>query len=101
MIVEHARQAAAEAPVTRHNLTKRDLSPAASPAIESRSAAGMRRARHRKRQGAVMVTFLIGSDAIETLIELGWLDPGHRNDRGAVAGAVVALAAGAAPRPGG
>jgi hypothetical protein len=64
----------------------------------------MRLVRHRKRQGAVVVDFLIGADAIETLIELGWLDPGRRGDRDAVAGAIVALAAGALAlrlRPGG
>ncbi len=31
-----------------------------------------------------MVNFLIGADAIRSLIELGWLDSDRRNDRGAV-----------------
>ena len=64
------------------------MGPALSPSAER-----MRRARHRKRQGAVVVNFLIGADAIETLIELGWLDPDGRGDSNAVAIAVVKLAA--------
>jgi hypothetical protein len=104
MIVERARQADAEAPVTRHNLTKPDFSPTASPAIQSRSAERMRRARNRKRQGAAMVNFLIGADAVRSLIELGWLVPERRGDRDAVRSAVIQLAARALAlriRPGG
>ena len=40
-----------------------------------------------------MVNFLIGADAIETLIELGWLDPEDRGDRDAVTSSIVQLAA--------
>jgi hypothetical protein len=53
----------------------------------------MRLARHRKRQGAVVIDFLIGADAIRNLIELGWLDPTARSDPDAVAGAIVGIAA--------
>jgi hypothetical protein len=53
----------------------------------------MRRHRAMKRQGAVAVDFVIGADAVQSLIALGWLAPEHRRDRDAVAGAIVALAA--------
>jgi hypothetical protein len=91
MIVEPEIRAAVEVPVTRHNPTKPQLSPTASPAIQSRSAARICLARHRKRQGAVVVDFLIGADAIPSMIELGWLDPAARGNRDAVADAIISL----------
>jgi hypothetical protein len=89
MVFERGLRAAAEAPVTRHDLLTNVMISSVEP---SAGAERMRRARHRKRQGGVMVNFLIGADAIETLIELGWLDPERRGDRNGVAGAIVGLA---------
>jgi hypothetical protein len=57
-----------------------------------RGAARMRRHRSLKRQGGVAVNFVVGADAVRSLIELGWLDPARRSDREAVTGAIVALA---------
>jgi hypothetical protein len=89
MIVERA-MGAAQVEVTRHDrLTKVDVSPPAPP---TPGAVRMRRHRSLKRQGAVAVDCVVGADAVQSLIELGWLDPEHRGDRGAVAGAIVALA---------
>jgi hypothetical protein len=101
VIVERAIRPAAEVPVTRHDLLTNVVISSVEP---SPGALRMRRARHRKSQGAVMVNFLIGADAIQTLIKLGWLDPARRGDREAVTGAIVALAACALAlrlRPGG
>jgi hypothetical protein len=44
----------------------------------------MRHARHLRRRGVVVARFVIGDDAIQTLIEPGWLDPSYRVDRDAV-----------------
>ena len=90
MVIERGLRAAAEAAVTRHDLLSNSVISSVEP---SPGALRMRRARHRKSQGAVMVNFLIGSDAIETLIELGWLGQDDRDDRGQVIGAIVRLAA--------
>ena len=90
MVVERGPRAAAEATVTRHDLLTNVIISSVEP---SSGALRMRRARHRKSQGAVMVNFLIGADAIETLIELGWLDPEHRSDRDAARSAIIRLAA--------
>jgi len=57
-----------------------------------RGAARMRRHRSLKRQGAVAVNFVVGADAIQTLVELGWLAPERLDDCDAVTGAIVALA---------
>jgi hypothetical protein len=90
MIVERALRAAAEAALTRReNITKLDISLCVPP---TPGAVRMRRLRSLKRQGAVAVAFVIGSDAIQTLIELGWLDPERRGDRDAVRSAVILLA---------
>ncbi len=59
----------------------------------SPGAARMRRHRSLKRQGAVAVDFVVGADAVRSLIELGWLDPEHRSDRDAVRSAIIRLAA--------
>src|SRR5437763_1091744 len=64
-------------------------SPATHP---SPSAQRMRRARHRKREGDVVVSLVIDAAAVQNLIELGWLNPERRGDRGAVIGAMGALA---------
>jgi hypothetical protein len=53
----------------------------------------MRRHRSLKRQGAIAVDFVVGADAVRSLIELGWLDPEHRGDRDAVRSAIIRLAA--------
>jgi hypothetical protein len=53
----------------------------------------MRRYRALKQQGAIAVDFVIGADAVRSLIELGWLDPDSRSDREAVQSAVIRLAA--------
>jgi hypothetical protein len=58
-----------------------------------RGTARMRRHRSLKRQGAVAVDFVIGADAVQSLIELGWLDPARRGDRDAVRSAIIRLAA--------
>jgi hypothetical protein len=57
----------------------------------SPGAERMRRVRHLRRRGAVVVHFVIGADAIQTLIEPGWLDPSYRVDRNAVTCAVIDL----------
>jgi hypothetical protein len=89
LIVERAMRAAAKATVTRHNmLTNAEV----SPDPPTPGALRMRRHRALKQQGAVAVDFVIGADAVQFLVELGWLDPDRRGDRGAVTGAIVALA---------
>jgi len=60
---------------------------APSPGVER-----MRRHRWLRRQGAVNINFLIGADAVERLIKLGWLAPAERANRDAVTSAVVRLA---------
>jgi hypothetical protein len=90
MVVERALRAAAEATVTRHDLLR---NVEVSPDPPTPGAVRMRRHRPLTRQGAVAVDFVIGADAVQSLIELGWLDPGRRDDRGDVAGAIVVLAA--------
>jgi hypothetical protein len=49
--------------------------------ISSPGAIRMPRARWRKGQGALFVSFVVGADAIAKLIELGWLDPEKLSDR--------------------
>jgi hypothetical protein len=64
-----------------------------TPGAPSPGAERMRRHRWLRQQGAVNVSFLIGADAVQRLIELGWLAPAKRTNREAVTSAVVGLAA--------
>jgi hypothetical protein len=90
MIVERAMRGTAEATVTRlDKLTRTNI----SGAEPSPGALRMRRARERKRQGAVTIDFLVDADAIQNMIEFGWLDPARRGNRAAGARAIVSLAA--------
>ena len=68
-----------------------DLS-TAPDAAPSPGAERMRRHRWLRQQGAVNI-ILIGADAVQRLIELGWLAPADRANRDAVTSAVVRLAA--------
>lgn len=63
-----------------------------TPDAPSPGAERMRRHRWLRQQGAVNVSFLIGADAVQRLIEIGWLAPGDRGNRDAVTSAVVRLA---------
>ena len=65
-----------------------DRASAPSPGAER-----MRRHRWLRRQGAVNVNFVIGADAVQRLINLGWLPSAERANRDAVTSAVVRLAA--------
>jgi hypothetical protein len=67
-----------------------------TPGAPSPGAERMRRHRWLRQQGAVHVSFLIGADAVQRLIEIGWLAPADRGNRDAVTSAVVRLAAHAA-----
>ncbi len=87
--------------MTRH---ARLIKAKVSPDPPTPGATRMRRHRSLKRQGAIAVDFVIGADAVRSLIELGWLDPEDRGDRDAVTSSIVQLAArGSAmrTRPGG
>jgi hypothetical protein len=61
-------------------------------ATPSPGAERMRRHRWLKRQGAVNINLFVGADAIQTLIELCWLDPAARGTADAVVAAVIDLA---------
>jgi hypothetical protein len=63
-----------------------------APDAPSPGAERMRRHRWLRQQGAVNVSFLIGADAVQRLIEIGWLAPDERGNRDAVRSAVVRLA---------
>lgn len=65
-----------------------------SIATEAPSPGAERMRRHRwlRRQGAIHVSFLVGADAIASLVELGWLASADRANRDAVRGAVVRVA---------
>ena len=58
----------------------------------SPGAERMRRHRWLRRQSAINVNFLIGADAVQRLIKLGWLPPAERVNRAAVTSVVVRLA---------
>jgi hypothetical protein len=73
------------------NKAMTDLSTA--PDARSHGAERMRRHRWLRQQGAVNINLLIGADAVERLIGLGWLAPAGRTNRNAVTSAVVRLAA--------
>jgi hypothetical protein len=90
MVVERALRAATEAPVTRHDLLSNAV---VLPNPPTPGAARMRRYRWLKQQGAVAVDFVIGADAVRSLVELGWLTPERRGDRDAVRSAIIRLAA--------
>lgn len=64
-----------------------------APEAPSPGAERMRRHRWLRQQGAVNINLLIGADAVQRLIELGWLAPADSTKRGAVTTAVVRLAA--------
>jgi hypothetical protein len=57
----------------------------------SPGAGPMRRHRWLRRQGAVHINLIVGADAVQRLIALGWLDPIARFDRGAVTSAIVRM----------
>jgi hypothetical protein len=67
-----------------------DDSPAAH---RSRSAQRTRRYRERRGRGEVLIRFSVIGPALNRLAALGWLDPAKRDEREAVRGAVVRLAA--------
>jgi hypothetical protein len=57
----------------------------------SPGAERMRRHRWLRRQGAVNINLVVGADAVQRLVALGWLDPAGRADRGAVTSAMVRM----------
>lgn len=89
MIAERALRAAAEAPVTRHELlTNANISDVElSPGVQR-----MRRYRERRKRAGVLIEFEVVGSALDDLVGLGWLDAGCRGDREAVTDAIVALA---------
>jgi len=52
----------------------------------------MRRYRERHRRAGVLIEFEVVGTALEDLVPLGWLDPGVRQDAGAVSTAIIGLA---------
>jgi hypothetical protein len=68
-------------------MTDLSIAAKASPGAER-----MRRHRWLQQQGAVNINILIGADAVQRLIELGWLAPADRCNRDAVIAAVIGLA---------
>jgi hypothetical protein len=51
-----------------------------------------RRWRERRRQGVVVVSFDVAPNVTAKLIRLGWLDPDKRDDKEAIATALIELA---------
>jgi hypothetical protein len=64
-----------------------------APDAPSPGTERMRRHRWLRQQGALNINLVIGADAVQRLIELGWLAPADRANRAAVTTAVVRLAA--------
>src|SRR5262245_35978629 len=63
----------------------------ATPQPPSPPALRMRRARARRREGTVLVSLHVGSDAAAAFVALGWLGEQSRGDKGAITRALIDL----------
>jgi hypothetical protein len=64
----------------------------AYPLELSVGAGRTRRWRERRRQGVVVVSFDVAPDVTAKLIRFGWLDPNKRDDKEAIARALIEVA---------